>query len=89
MKWGVVSTQDTDGNMLTHILPIVPVDGFSTELEARLFRLKCLASGSPVLTDENDIIIATFFGHTLSKSCICGPSPKESDHGCWIHRAAN
>lgn len=89
MPWGVVEAPDTDGDVLVHILPVVEVDGFETKQEAEEFLERVIAAGSPCLTDEEDNITATYFGHTLSKKCVCSPKPKESDPGCYIHKAAN
>jgi hypothetical protein len=96
MPWAVVETQDEDtGEMLTHILPVVKISGFNTEQEAIDFREKCIAAGggdegkAPVLTDKEDNVTATFFGHVLKAACVCGPQRHENDPWVYTHREAN
>ncbi len=89
MSWAVVEAPDTDGDVLVHILPVVEIDGFKTKREAEAFLKKVCDAGEPCLTDDEGNITATYFGHTLSKKCPCAPQPKESDPGCYIHKAAN
>jgi hypothetical protein len=93
MPWSVVEVYEDGGDVITHIIPTVTIDGFKTKKEATAFLAKCEASGPPghpaCLTDENDNIIATFFGHSLTRDCACGAYPKESDPGMYIHKALN
>ena len=89
MPWAVIEAPDTDGDVLVHIMPVVEVGGFGTREEAEDFLARVESCGAPCLTDENDTITATYFGHRLSKECPCNPQPKESDPGCYIHKQAN
>jgi hypothetical protein len=98
VKWALVEAPDTagDGNggpgeVLAHILPVVEVSGFRTAREAGEFRARCMTADDPppVLTDDEDRVTATFFGHRLSRGCVCCPTPKESDAGLLVHHLAN
>lgn len=89
MLWSLVEAKEDDGEVTTHIVPTVKIDGFDTGQEAIDFGNKCTAAGYPVLTDENGAIRATYFGHTLSKDCVCNPKVSETDPGLYTHRAAN
>lgn len=74
-----------DENRLTHIVPTVEVQPFDTETQAWDFLNKMEALGNPVVTDEEDNVIATYIGHTLSPACPCGPTQKESDPALYTH----
>ncbi len=85
--WALIEAEDTNtGNLLTHIVPVVPFDGFETKAEADEFLEKLDAAGSPCITNENDEVTATYFGHTLTSDCQCGAKPMESDPGCYCHK---
>lgn len=86
MPWAVVeATDDETGELLTHVVPIVEHDGFKTKEEAEVFLKRVVDAGLPCLTDEDDTITATYFGHTLSASCPCEPKQSESDPGLYTH----
>lgn len=89
--WALIEAPDENKSdeIFTHIMPIVVVDGFKTAKEAYEFRLKCIAAGSPVITDDDDMVTGTYFGHTLSKDCPCAPTPRESDASLLTHHQAN
>lgn len=93
MPWSVVEVYEDNGDVLTHIVPTVTIDGFKTKKQAEDFLKRVEASGPPghpaCLTDENENIIATFFGHRLKPDCPCGPKINESDPGLYMHKALN
>lgn len=91
MPWTVIEHEDEEtGELLTHVMPVVQEGSdFKTKEEAEAFIQRVVAAGNPCLTDEEDSIVATYFGHTLSASCPCNPKPRESDSFLYVHNAAN
>lgn len=90
MPWCIVEMTNLDtGEVDTHILPCAKVEPFATEEEALAFLVKCDDAGDPVLTDEDDNITETYFGHTLSAKCVCDPKQAPAPSTLYIHRAAN
>ena len=90
-EWAVVEAPDENGSgeVYTHILPIVPIDGWETKKECEDFLDRMGKLGNPVIIDNNEIVIGTYIGHKLSKDCPCGPTPKESDAYLLVHHQAN
>jgi hypothetical protein len=90
MPWCIVEMTSVEtGDLHTHILPCAKVEPFATEEEALAFLVKCENAGDPVLTDANDNVTETYFGHTLSPKCVCDPKQSAIDSRLYIHRAAN
>lgn len=72
--WSPIEEHDEfDVVKAVHIMPVVMTDGFKTEQEAWDFLEKVEATGCPCLTDEDDNIICTYFGHIVSSNCPCSP----------------
>ncbi|MDE2103574.1 MAG: hypothetical protein KGL39_40415 [Patescibacteria group bacterium] len=93
-SWAIVQAPDPEtGEVWDHIMPVVHVDGFATAKEAWEFLQRVEAAGPPgeppCLTDDDDHIIATFFGHTLRASCPCQPTVGGIDGGILTHHQAN
>lgn len=86
MPWSVIESHDDDGEIRTHILPVVEVEGFDTEQEAWEFLDAVEKAGDPCVTDEDGTITRTYFGHELTPQCACAPRRED---GLFIHRLAN
>ena len=69
-----------------HIVPVIEAPSFDTLEEAQAFLKKLLDCGEPCLVNERDEVVYTYFGHTLSRNCIC--EPEISDKTTIIHRQA-
>ncbi len=90
MPWAVIAVHDEDtGDCETHIVPVSEVKPFLSEQEALAFLEKMDAIGSPVVTDEEDNVTATYRGHTLTDDCSCNPKRDPDDPALRIHNAAN
>jgi len=91
MPWAIVEAEDeaSNGDWLTHILPVVEHTGSDSREEEEAFLERLVSAGCPCLTDDDDCVTSTYFGHTLSASCPCGPKARESDPGCYIHNQVN
>ena len=88
MPWAAIENQEESGELITHIMPVVEVDGFDTQQEAIDFLEKVEAAGGPCVTDGEGNITATYFGHRLSLNCPCKPQQHSVDPGMYIHRKA-
>jgi hypothetical protein len=86
-QWGLVEAPDENHDVLSHILPITPILPFKTHRAAQAFLDRMESLGDPVITDEDNNVVATFTGHTLSPSCLCGPTPRDS--GLLVHNQPN
>lgn len=93
-KWALVEAPDPDtGEIWDHIVPIVEAPSFPSAEAAMEFLDRVEQAGPPgdppCLTDSDDFIVATYFGHTLRKDCPCSPRVGGLDDGLLIHRQAN
>ena len=80
---------DDVGEFHGHIVPVTMVDGFKTEDEAWRFLERCEAAGNPVVTNDDDEIEATYFGHTLEPKCLCHPELKDGLAPYFLHHLPN
>jgi len=72
--WSPVEERDEfEVVIAVHIMPVIMTEGFNTEQEAWDFLEKVENAGCPCLTDKDDNIVCTYFGHTVTADCPCSP----------------
>ena len=75
IQWSPIEEFDEDDVVCAvHIMPVVMNEGFDTEQEAWDFLKKVEDAGLPCLTDEDGMIMCTYFGHTVKGTCSCCPT---------------
>jgi len=88
MPWAAIENQEENGELITHIMPVVEVKKFKTKKECEAFCKKVEDAGLPCINDERGYITATYFGHRLSLNCPCKPQQHSVDPGMYIHGKA-
>ena len=89
-QWAViVETDDNGEEVCGHVMPVDTQVTFDTKAEAQAFHDRLAAyDDRPCITDEDGGVTSVYFGHTVSKDCVCGPEsiPTENPLPLYEHK---
>jgi hypothetical protein len=89
LKWSPIEERDEfEVVKAVHVMPVVMTENiFATEQEAQAFVKSLKEENFPCLTDDDNNVVATYFGHTVNVDCPCCPDARaDTIIPTFVHR---